>query len=105
MAIKQGTLKLNINAPSWSVHICGTSDMREVPLRTLSGPVGLFPVAIQDPRALALDEHGGLLLGIMVNQDEGGDVAAADGTRKRSAPWNIESVQLEVSGVTLQPQD
>ena len=105
MAIKQGTLKLNINAPSWNAHVCGASDMRQVPLRTLPGPVGLFRVAIRDPRVLALDEDGGLLLGIMVDQDDDDELAAPDGSRKQGAPWNIESVQLEVSGVTLPPQD
>jgi hypothetical protein len=105
LTIKRATLKLKINAPSWSAHICGVSDMREVPLQTLSGPVGAFQVPIHEPKALTLDDDGGLLLGIVVDQDKGGDLAAADGTRNRGAPWNMESVQLEVSGVTLPPQD
>ena len=105
LAIKQCTLTLNINAPSWNARICGVSDMRQVPLWTRSGPVGLFQVPIKDPQALALDEDGGLLLGILVDQDEGRDMAGADVTRKQGSSWNIESVQLQVSGVTLQPQD
>ena len=104
LAIKQCTLTLNINAPSWRAQICGVSDMRPVPLQTLSGPVGVFRVLIDEPKALALD-GGGLLLGIMVDQDDGGDLAVADDPRTRGAPWKIESVELEVSGVTLQPQD
>ena len=105
LAIKRVTLGLNINAPSWNTEVCGVSDMRQVALRTYSGPVGLFQIPIEDPQVLALDEEGGLLLGIIVSRAEGRDSSATGRASMRRVPWRIESVQLRVSGITLEPQD
>ena len=105
LAIKQATLGLNISAPLWNAHVCGLSDTHPVPLQTLTGPVGSFQVPIRDSKLLALDEAGGLLVGVMVDQNDQAAFSLPAGNPTRGAPWNIESVQLEVSGVTLPPQD
>ena len=63
---------------------------------------------VHDPlyaKALVLDDGGGLLLGIIVDRNDGDESPVPGDTRKKGAPWKIESVQLEVSGVTLPPQD
>ncbi len=105
LALKRATFGLNISAPAWNVHICVLSDSRVIPLETFSGPTGAFEVLLDDPEALGLDQEGGLLIGIMVDHNDGVDSSSPVGGSPAGAPWQIESVQLDVSGVTLQPQD
>ncbi len=100
--LDRARLMLRINAPSRKVQLLGYAGQGWVSLATWNSPVGGFPLEITDPELLELDDRGGFSLGITVADDRSPDAGTGPINVLGSA-WKIESVELEVTGETLEP--
>lgn len=91
-------LTIKIRAPSRPLEVQGLVDGRLQTLERRESPVGLVQFQLDRPDALAVDERGGLRLGIFVGPPaKGGSDSIA------VAGWQIDEVQLEITGETRPP--
>src|SRR5262249_2752773 len=92
LVVESVRLTIKLYAPSREVVIGAFVGDDAVPLRRLTGPLGIEQVEIADPRLLQPDEQGALSMYLMVGEVRGGSA--------EQILWRIESVGLEVRGRT-----
>jgi hypothetical protein len=90
MKVERARLTAMVEAPSRRVTISAGSDGNVVELHHVDSPLDVVRVDITDARLLKLDELGGLLLSIRIN-----DPPNTGGTPQK---WRIDYLDLEITG-------
>jgi hypothetical protein len=88
---------LAITAPNRTLQLLGHSGDRYELIQRRESPVGIVRFEVDQADLLQLDEDGGLRFGIKV-----GDLAGEAKADIHTAGWNIEDVQLELRGRTIE---
>jgi hypothetical protein len=92
LIVERARLTVKLYAPSREVVIGVLAGTDAIPLRRLTGPLGIEQVEIDDPRLLRPDEQGVLSLNLVIGEVRGGSA--------EQVLWRLESVGLEVRGRT-----
>ena len=95
LSIQKATISAKIKAPSRRIIFSAYQNEMATKIFETMEPTAPFQVEITDPRYLKLDANGGLHVGIAITGD-----ARVDGILESF--WMIESLQLEVTGQTLE---
>jgi hypothetical protein len=90
LKVERARLTAKVEAPSRRITIAAGGDGQQVVLHQVESPLDLVRVDIVDSRLLQLDEQGGLVLNVRIN-----DPPLAGGTPQK---WRIEYIDLEISG-------
>jgi hypothetical protein len=93
--VERARLTLKVNAPSRQVIVAAWTEGGHPELRRLDSPVDPTRVDITDERFLHLDAEGGLHLNLAVSEPPPGE-----GTTPGEEKWNIDYLELEVTGRT-----
>jgi hypothetical protein len=99
LELQQARLTVEVTAPDRTVEIARWIEGRIESLSSRDNPIGQIRVTMEGSSLPEVDEHGGLLLGILTGQP----------TRRppqgKEAMWKIDSVQLELAGRTSERRD
>ncbi len=91
------TLTLTITAPNRTLQLLGRRGEAYAEIQQWQSPVGVVRWEIDQADLLALDADGGLRFGLQISELAGEKTADI-----YTAGWNIEDVQLEVRGRTIE---
>jgi hypothetical protein len=91
------TMVLNIAAPNRTLQLLGHNGERYELVERRNSPVGIVRLEIDQADLLQMDEDGGLRFGLEV-----GDLAGEAKAGIHTAGWNIEDLQLELRGRTIE---
>lgn len=93
LVVENARLSLKLHAPGREVVLAAAGKGDAVTLRTLSGPLGVEQVDINDPALLVPDDRGALYVTVQIGNIPG---ASTD-----QDVWRMSSVGLEVRGRTV----
>lgn len=96
--LDRAKLSLTVSGAARSLEVLCRPAGAVESLRKWENPAGALEIDIERADALALDDRGGLLLGIRV----GGEPRDFR-TRKTQSYWRVESMRLEATGRTREP--
>ena len=94
-------MTIEMNAPTRPVEVLGFAGSETVTVRSVNGPMDMFSADVRRTELLELDEGGGLLLAVRVGRSDAAGTSAGLAEHEGSS-WQIESIRLELSGVTLE---
>ena len=103
MALKRARLTITIDAPGRTLSVIAGRRVGQLALTTRHSPIGTVQLDIDRTDALTVDAEGTFLLGIDVGAAQGEVQATTSGAMHDSSKfpiWKIESVQLEVAGIS-----
>jgi len=92
LEVEGARFTVGLDAPAREVVLGGGAGDDAVPLRRLTGPVGVERVEIDDPRLLRPDGQGALYFNVVIGE--------ARGINAVRNVWRVESPALEVRGRT-----
>ena len=92
--LSRAEILLNIRAPSRLVEILGLRDGTPVVVKEFVHPIGTYPIVLEDPGLLELDDRGGLTIAIRVGWEEAGVVD----DYMSMASWKVESLEMNIVG-------
>ncbi|MCH8830634.1 MAG: hypothetical protein IID45_13740, partial [Planctomycetes bacterium] len=98
LRLDRAVLTVQINGPAGKLEIVAWADGKMVSLGTRQNPLGRVRFVIERPEALKVDDKGGLLLAVLVGEQETASKPVSGKTIR--ARWKIESIRLQVSGET-----
>ncbi len=95
--VQAAKMVISITAPNRTLELLGDRGDRYELIERRDSPVGIVRLEIDQADLLPMDEEGGLRFGLQIS-DLAGEAKADIST----AGWNIEDVQLEVRGRTIE---
>ena len=99
---KKAKLQLKVSGDMGQIEILGAKDATEIVLQTRKAPAGSISFEIEDPAALDVSPDGGIRLGFKAGlvPDAPLDAPVDLMAGNTKSYWRIESLSLELSGVT-----
>jgi hypothetical protein len=100
---ERARLVAKIAAPSRRVTVAGQANGTLREISAVESPLGPLHAEITEAPLLSLDEGGGLHLHVTISDSLAGGLPGAPRSQK-DEDWNIEYLELEVTGRTLQDE-